>query len=88
VFTVPGPVRYLLAFDAGLTPAVLRIFLSSSPRFSAGSGAPPPGRVWWAAGAGLHTPGELALSLQPCGSSNTAMQLYRYNNSDMMLSAA
>jgi len=27
VFTVPGPVRYLLAFDAGLTPAVLGIFL-------------------------------------------------------------
>ncbi len=27
VFTVPVPVRYLLAFDAGLTRAVLRVFL-------------------------------------------------------------
>ena len=27
VFTVPVPVRYQLAFDAGLTRAVLRVFL-------------------------------------------------------------
>jgi hypothetical protein len=31
VFTVPVPVRYQLAFDAGLTRAVLRVFLCPAP---------------------------------------------------------
>lgn len=49
VFTVPVPVRYQLAFDAGLTRAVLRVCLAPC---LAGSGGARPGAAWSRLAAG------------------------------------